>query len=270
MYGGMKKYSREDYYDAVNELIEVITGKYKNNLKAIYAGGSFGRGDFVPGRSDIDIYVVVAGNRKEELERELQGEALKIEKKRFSDLRCIFKALDVSVTTVEEIREGASFLGSGFEYSNFIREGKLLWGEDIKTLIPKPSPEEQKESAKNYLSKVYGMISNQEKYFKWLKLIPFTFMPKSKKECWARQAFNLIFRTAALFLGSKGIYVSRKEDVASAFKKHVKEEELRLIICYALSLWGKWKNEPLNDKETKKLLRNSIEFVRRLQSLNEG
>jgi hypothetical protein len=110
----------------------------------------------------------------------------------------------------------------GFEYSNFIKEGKLLGGEDIKALIIKPSPEKQKESAKNYLGKVYEMVSNQEKYFKCLKWIPFAFVPKTKKERWTSQAFNLIFRTAALFLGSKGFYVSKKEDIASSFKKHVK------------------------------------------------
>lgn len=266
----MKKYYREDYYDAVNELIEVITGRYRKSLRAIYAGGSFARGDFVPERSDIDIYIVVE-NRKEELQRKLQGEVLKIGKKRFTDLRSIFdRVLDISVTTLKEIQEGTSFLGFGFEYSNFIKEGKLLWGEDIKSLIPKSSPEEQKESAKNYLGKVYEMVSNQEKYFKWLKWIPFKFVPKAKKERWTRQAFNLIFRTAALFLGSKGVYVSKKEDVASAFKQHVKEEKLRDIISYALSLWEKWKNEPLNNKETKQLLGNSIEIVKGLQSLDES
>jgi predicted nucleotidyltransferase len=266
----MKKYTREDYYDAVNELIEVITKTYRNGLKAIYAGGSFARGDFVPGRSDVDIYIV-AENRKEELQRELQGEALKIEKKRFTDLRSILdEVLGISVTTLKEIREGTSFLGSGFEYSNFIKEGKLLWGEDIKTFILEPSQERQKESAKNNLGKVYEIVSNQEKYFKWLKWIPFVFVPKAKKERWTRQAFNLIFRTAALFLGSKGVYVSKKEDIASAFKQHVKEEKLRKIISYASSLWEKWKNEPLNNKETKQLLGNSIKIVKGLQSMNES
>jgi hypothetical protein len=64
--------------------------------------------------------------------------------------------------------------------------------------------------------------------------------------------------------------VSKKEDIASAFKQHVKEEKLRNIISYALSLWEKWKNEPLNNKETKQLLENSIEIVKGLQSLNES
>jgi len=263
----MKKYSQKDYYNAVEELVNVVTKRYGHKIKAIYAGGSFARGDFVPGRSDIDLYVV-AENRKEELQRDLQGEALEIEKKYFDDLKPVFdQVLGITVTTLQEIQEGKSFLGAGFEYSNFIKEGKLLWGRDIKVLIPKPLPEKQKESAKNYLDKVYKMISHQERSLKWLKWIPFKFVPKKNKERWARQVFNLTFRTAALFLGGKGIYVSKKEDIAFAFKRCVGEEELCNIVSSVLLLWEKWKTESLSDKETKQLLENSLKFVRRLQSL---
>lgn len=182
----MMKYPRENYYNAVNELIEVITERYGNSLKAIYAGESFARGDFVPGRSDVDIYVVVS-NGKEELQRDLQGEALSIENRYFGKLKSILdEVLSVTVTTLREIREGRSFLGAGFEYSDFIKEGKLLWGEDIRVLIPKPPPEKQKESARNYLDKIYTMVSSQEKRFKWFRWIPFKLVPKNNKERWAR------------------------------------------------------------------------------------
>lgn len=265
--GEMMKYSEKDYYDAVSELVNVITKRYGNKIRAIYAGGSFARGDFVPGRSDIDLYIVVE-DRKEELQKDLQQEALKIEKKYFKELRPVFdEVLGVSTTTLQEIKEGKSFLGAGFEYSNFIREGKLLWGKDIKKLIPKLPPEKQKESARKYLDKVYELISNQERNFKWLKWVPFKLVPKKSKLRWTRQAFNLIFRTAAVFLGSKGVNVSRKKDIVSAFTRHAKEKELCDIISSTLLLWEKWKTEPLSDKETKKLLENSLKFVKGLQSL---
>ncbi|MEM2917156.1 MAG: nucleotidyltransferase domain-containing protein [Candidatus Bathyarchaeia archaeon] len=141
----MKKYPRENYYNAVNELIKVITERYGTNLKAIYAGGSFARGDFVPGRSDIDIYVVVSDG-KEELQKDLQGEALSIEKRYFRKLKSVLdEVLGVTVTTLREIQEGRSFLGAGSEYSNFIKEGKLLWGEDIRK--------------KSFVSGVDGVVS---------------------------------------------------------------------------------------------------------------
>jgi hypothetical protein len=41
----MTEYSRENYYYAVNELIEVITGRYRNGLKAIRAGDDTPYGD---------------------------------------------------------------------------------------------------------------------------------------------------------------------------------------------------------------------------------
>lgn len=263
----MKKYSHKDYYDAVSELVDVISERYENRVKVIYAGGSFAREDFVPGRSDIDLYIVVE-DREDEPERDLQCEALRIEKKYFEELRSVFdEVLGISVTTLREIQEGRSFLGAGFEYSNFIGEGKLLWGEDIKALIPRPPPGKQKESAKKYLDKVYEIASNQEKRFKWLKWIPFKFLPRKNKERWSRQAFSLFFRTAALFLGSKGIYVSKKEDIVSAFNRYTGEEEPRDILTFTLSLWEKWKTESLTDGETKQLLENSFKFIKGLRSL---
>ena len=264
----MRDYSRKDYYNAVSELVNVITQKYGNRIRSIYAGGSFARDDFVPGRSDIDIYIVVE-NRKSEIWKDLQREALEIEKKYFNELKSVFgEVLGVSVTTLEEIQEGKSFLGAGFEYSNFVREGKLLWGEDVRKFIPKPSPERQKESARKYLDQVYGLVSNQERIFKWLKWVPFKLVPKKRKLRWTREAFSLIFRTAALFLGSRGINVSRKEDITSAFRQQIQKNELCDIIFSTLLLWEKWKSSPLTDKETKKLVENSLKFVKGLQSLH--
>ncbi|MFQ6068149.1 MAG: nucleotidyltransferase domain-containing protein [Candidatus Bathyarchaeia archaeon] len=263
----MKKYFQEDYYNAVSELVDVVTKRYGNKVKAIYAGGSFARGDFVPGRSDIDLYVV-GENKEEEMQEELREKALEIEKKYFEDLRSVFdEVLGISVTTLTEIKGGRSFLGAGFEYSNFIQTGKLLWGEDIKSLIPQPSLEKQKETAKNCLQEIYKMVSNQERNFKWIKWIPFKLVPRKYKERWARQAFCLSFRTTALFLGSKGVYVSKKEDIASAFKQYRREKGLCSMLFFALSLWEKWKEEPLSDEEIKLLLENSLRFVKELQLL---
>lgn len=264
----MKAYSKRHYYDAVSELVNVIADEYGNEIKAIYAGGSFARGDFVPGRSDIDIYVV-AKHAKEKLQKDLAEKAKEIEGKYFNSLKPVFdEVLGVTVTSLGEIRDGKSFLGAGFEYSNFIDTGKLLWGEDVKALIPKPSPEERKSSAENYLEKVYSLVSDQERLFKMLRWTPFRFMPKKSRERWTRQAFTLSFRTAALFLGSKGVYVSRKEDITSTFKeKYPKQEELCDTISFILSLWEKWKTKSLSSKETKQLLESSLKFVKGLQLL---
>lgn len=264
----MRKYSHKDYHDAVSELVEVIAKHHGEQVKAVYAGGSFARGDFVPGRSDVDLYVVVKGE-KEELQEALHNKALEIERRHFNNLRAALdEVLGVTVTTLKEVEEGNSFLAMGFEYANFIKDGKLLWGDDIKLLIPKPAAEKQKQTAKNSLNKVFLLVSRLERNLKWLKSVPFRLVPRKSKERWTRQAFELTFRTGALFLGCKGIYVSAKEDIASAFKATMhNEEELCRIISYALSLWEKWKTEPLDDRETKELLENSGKFVKKIQSL---
>jgi predicted nucleotidyltransferase len=261
----MKSYSQEDYDDAVSELVNVMAQKYGDRVESVYAGGSFARGDFVPGRSDIDIYIVVK-EEKEELQKDLKREVLEIEEKHFKELKPLIGAvLDITVTTEKEVEGGQSFLGAGFEYSNFISEGRLLWGNDVKPLIPRSSEEKQKESAETYLKKVYETVSNEERSFKLLMWVPLKLVPGKNKERWTREAFNLTFRAGAVFLGSKGIYASKKENIVDAFNQHVKEEKLCRIISLVSSLWEKWKTQPLNDKETKQLFENSFKFVKGLQ-----
>jgi predicted nucleotidyltransferase len=264
----MKTYTRKDYYDSVSELISLATKKHGNEIMAIYAGGSFAREDFVPGRSDIDVYVV-AKDDSEELRRFLERKAAETERKYFNNLRSILdEVLSIAITTLEEVQSGRSFLGAGFEYSNFMDTGRLLWGTDIKPLIRTPLPEKQKESAKEYLNKVYDMVSKKEKSFIWFRYVPFRILPRSSRERWTREAFNLTFRTIALFLGSKGVYVSRKEDIANAFRKMCADEkDLCTIISFASSMWEKWKTNPLSAEETKRLLKNSLILVKGLKLL---
>jgi predicted nucleotidyltransferase len=267
----MNMYTRKDYYDSVNELIALVTEKHGSEITAIYAGGSFAREDFVPGRSDIDVYVVVKDD-SEELRRFLEQKAEEVERKYFNNLRSVLgEVLSIATTTLEEVQSGRSFLGAGFEYSNFMDTGRLLWGTDIKPLIQKPTPKKQKESAKEYLGKVFEMVSKIEKSFRWLMWVPFKILPKSSKERWTRESFNLTFRTIALFLGSKGVYVSRKEDIASSFQKMcANEKDLCTVTSFALSMWEKWKTKPLSNKETKQLLKNSLILVKGLKSLENA
>jgi predicted nucleotidyltransferase len=267
----MNMFTRKDYYDSVSELIVLATENHEREIMAIYAGGSFAREDFIPGRSDIDVYFVVKDG-SEELKRFLEQKAQEVERKYFKNLRSILgEVLSIAITTLEEVQSGRSFLGAGFEYSDFMDTGRLLWGTDIKPLIPTPPPEKQKESAKEYLGKVYEMFSKMEKSFIWFRWIPFRILPRSSKERWTREAFNLTFRTIALFLGSKGVYVSRKEDIASAFQKMCADEkDLCTVISFASSMWEKWKTNPLSDKETKKLLKNSLILIKGLKLLENA
>lgn len=85
----------------------------------------------------------------------LKEKAKRIEMKYLSNLRSIHdEVISVEVTTIEEVKSGRSFLGASFEYQNFIKDGKLLWGRDVKGLIPKPSRDAIMESARRALMNI--------------------------------------------------------------------------------------------------------------------
>lgn len=265
----MGKYVKKDYLDALRELVDDIMAKYATAVKAIYAGGSVARGDFVPGRSDIDVYVVLGDSNKDEFQKLLEAEAGRIEAKHFEDLKPVLdEVIGVTVTTLEEIRNGKSFLGAGFEYHNFVNSGKLLFGEDVRELILKPTPVKEKEAAQNALNQIYEMVQKQERMVKWFKWLPLKLFPRNKRERLTRQAFSLIFRTASIWLCGSGVYVSGKEDTTEAFRKECsRERELCEVVSEALKLWEKWAVAELSGKETKWLFNNALKFVKGLQRL---
>lgn len=265
----MKTYTKEDYLNALNEFVDVVARKYSEEVKAVYVGGSVARGDFVPRRSDVDFYIVSKGDNKEELQKKLEEEVRKLETRYFKDLRHLHdEVVGATVTTLEEIQKGTSFLGTGFEYQNFIKTGKLLWGEDIKALIPKPTLKEQREDAQKFLQGLYELAQAWERMFKWFKWVPLKIIPRRNKGRWTRQAFSLIFRSATVMLCGDGVYVSGKEETTTAFKKkYPKEEELCNMISQTLIHWEKWKTRSLSDKETRQLLENSLKFVKGLHLL---
>jgi predicted nucleotidyltransferase len=252
-------------------LIALATEKHETAIVAIYAGGSFAREDFVPGRSDVDIYFIVKDNN-EELENSLGQIAKKVERKHFHNLRSTLgEVLSIAVTSLDDIQPGRSFLAAGFEYSDFMDTGRLLWGTDIKPLIPAPSPETQRESAQLYLGRIYEMASEVEKSYRWFGWIPLRVLGRSSKEKWTREAFNFTFRTLAVYLGSKGVYASRKEDIMGRFQKICANQiDLCGIASFASSMWEKWKTNALSDKETKQLIKNSFILARGLRKADSA
>ncbi len=109
---------RENYFRAIGELVKYCRrSKCRDEIVALYLGGSVARGDFVPGRSDIDIYAV-ARDDKGGVERILKGAARRIASESLRELFEIHREpLGITVTTIEEVRSGSSFLGTGFEYA---------------------------------------------------------------------------------------------------------------------------------------------------------
>ena len=216
-------------------------------------------GDFIPECSDIDIYVVLRDGDKLEFKKRLKKEAKKVEMRCLSNLKSIHdEVISVEVTTIEEVRSGRSFLGAGFEYQNFIRDGKLLWGRDIKGLIPKPSREAVIESAKRALMRIYEQIPKWENLARCLD--------EFGKERATRMAFSLIFRSAAIVLCGRGVYVGGKCEIVSAFRRlYPCENELNGVLDWALEMWRRWAENPLHDYEVERLNEEAFRFVRLLK-----
>jgi len=254
----MKRVSKEDYREAIEELVEFCgKSRHKENIVAVYLGGSVARGDFSPGRSDIDIYVVVSG-RKKEIEEELREAARRISAGKLGPLFEVHQdPIGIAVTTLSEIRAGRSFLAAGFEYHNFIKTGKLLWGHEIKPLIPKPSREEERAMAKRALKQVCALLS---------KCRPP--VDEQNRERITYGLFSTIFRTACIALCGQGRYVSGKGEVVSAFcEVYPQEHKLHEILSQSFILWKEWEKRALNEEEMQQLRKFSLEFIPRICEL---
>lgn len=82
-----------------------------------------------------------------------------------------------------------------------------------------------------------------------------------------RLAFSLIFRSASIALCGRGVYVSGKEEVVSAFRRiYPHEDELNDLLRWALEMWRGWAESPLRDYEVEKLIWEAFRFVRLLKS----
>ncbi|MCI2425114.1 nucleotidyltransferase domain-containing protein [Candidatus Acetothermia bacterium] len=244
--------SERDYWKSIEELIVVCKrSQHKGDIIAIYLGGSVARGDFSPGRSDIDIYVVTSG-KKEEIGEELKEAARKIATERLKDLLEVHREpIGISLTTVSESQAGNSFLAAGFEYENFINTGKLLYGRDIKSLIPKPTREEERALAERALKEVCAFVTERE-----------LSVDEQNRERLSYGIFSSIFRTACIALCGKGRYVSGKRKAVMAFHEvYMHESPLCQIISQTLELWEEWERRSLTEEELQRLTGFSLEFV---------
>jgi predicted nucleotidyltransferase len=130
---------RKNYFDSINCFIEYIkTEGLDKKIVAIYLGGSLGRGDFSPGRSDIDIYIINKEENKD-IENKINSKAIEITNTNLAELKKVCtNPFTVAFTNFKAIKDGSSWLAVGPEYYSFIETGKLLLGNDIKDILPLP------------------------------------------------------------------------------------------------------------------------------------
>jgi predicted nucleotidyltransferase len=239
--------SKEDYDRAVDEFIGSIKSGLSEKVISVYATGSYARGDFVPGRSDIDIYVVTKVSDSD-VEKELRSFADPIVEKYLRDVKLIQPdVLSLAVTNLEDIRAGKSWLGIGWEYYVFKRESKLLYGEDIRPLIPEPDPKAIHASARDVLN---NMVFSRGKFIYYI--------------------FSAMFRMLAIFLSMRDVYIAAKLDAFREFDKlYPSEKESVNAVKRAYELWNVWSERDLDDQEVSELIHCMLkvhETINRLMS----
>lgn len=236
-----------DYTAAINAFVS-SAAQYDRQIVSIYLGGSVARGDFTPGRSDIDVFVVLRA-RDGELERTLREHARRIEA-RYLDhvMRSNPEPFSVTFTSLDEIQGGSSFLGIGFEYHQFVTTAKRLYGEDI---IPRIQPTDQERSwdiATFGLNMLQALAQAQDIEQAEPALAGFFFSP--------------IFRAAALGLGGQGVFVGGKQETVEAFATtYPREDALTTKLQRAFALWQIWAERDLTAEETRELAQLCQNFV---------
>jgi len=239
--------SKEDYDRAVDEFIGSIGSRFGEKVVSVYAAGSYARGDFVPGRSDIDVYVVTKVGDSD-VEKELRSLADPIVEKYLRDVKLIQPdVLSLAVTSLEDVRAGKSWLGIGWEYYAFKRESKLLYGEDIRPLIPEPNPKAINASARDFLK---NNVFSPSRFIYYI--------------------FSAIFRMLAIFLSMSGEYVAAKLDALREFTRlYPDEKETVSALQRAYELWDVWRERDLDDQEMSELMHSMLnvhETINRLMS----
>jgi predicted nucleotidyltransferase len=229
--------SREDYEGAVNELVAFARDKLGDKISSIYVVGSYARGDFIPGRSNIDLFIVVKGGVDEvvRIQKQLEPYAAQLNEKYLSDVGWTLNkgALGLYYTNFDGALD--FYVDDAWEYHLLMRESKLLYGEDIRPRIHKPDPQKVSKIAQDAL-KCFNTFVQSRDCVSYEKCIPLL--------------FGLIFKTLALYLSTIGVYVGGKQDVLRAFKRlHPNETEAIKNAERAYGLWVTWGQRDLEERE---------------------
>lgn len=223
----------EDYNQVLDRVKTLCQSNSFPGLIAIYVAGSVARGDFLPGRSDIDLYAV-ADHVDPNLQQILADVAVELGSTLTEVARANPQPVGITLTSLAAIEAGQSFLGAGFEYHNFMNTGRRLWGREIRPLLPKPSREQERSDAAAVLSQYRGLFS-----------VP---LPEDE-DVKAGQIFTALFRTLCILLSGRGVYSSAKAAAVSSFATEFPTSPLIKPLQALLRLWRTWGDGPLSKAE---------------------
>jgi len=247
---------RNRYQKALDMTLALSKERLRSELVALYLSGSYLRGDFIHGWSDIDITAVV----KDEV---LTNESSK---------RQFFQKCKAICEEVEKAYPGVKIdlgnpLGTTSEsvvrqksnLSLFLlrQQQKMLFGRDILKEAPILGVEripEWGKAATLWLCDHFLEILQAEQISEDKNLV------KS-----ARWAITDVMKIAQNSLFIKGIVKLRKEDVAESFENEFASFEFKDVVRQALQLQSTWEEAERNSKKLIDFIGNAKKFTQALK-----
>lgn len=242
-----------DYKNAIEEMVSYIKdAEFKHSIIAVYIGGSVSRGDFVPGRSDIDLYVVMSMIDKD-VESNLIHKASQVANNLLTGLhRTCGECISVTFTTIKDIKEGRSWIGYGSAYFDFINSSKILYGMDIKSQIITPTVEEIKNTSSQAMDMLLSYIQSNNK----------PNLNEDNLNYILRGVFGGVFSAIHFLLSYNGIYVRGKREMkdifVDTFKADVNEGKL---VDLLYNEWCTYGARDLSVEEGYELIDNSLVLI---------
>ncbi len=255
----------EKYHQAIDSVIEQLKINFKDDIISIIVVGSWARGDFIPGQSDIDLNIVINAGDSSECEVKARTLADSIQKKYLSEFPNLKEEIiGICVTTMDEIKSGKSHLGSGFVYYDFLNSSKILFGEDIRNQILSPSKEEAFTSAKNCIQ---GILNK----YNFIEELLEADVESAKKYFSGREmadlAFAMFFRGSSVFLATKEVYISSKKLILEEITKEPYPDWMKQRLEIAYNYWINWKEKSLSEEEVFDFLKMAYVYLKSLNSL---
>jgi hypothetical protein len=177
----MKPTPYDDINNVLGELTKGTVSIFGDKLIGVYLSGSLSYGDFVPGRSDIDLFCILKTPVTKEEVEELRKFHAKIEQ----DNPKWAKRIESQYIPIEMFKskepptEPRPWLGEGVLYPNscfgnewlinnylLYHHGVTLFGPEIKTIIKPVNIEEVRKAAIKDLYKEWEPKLNDPEFFK--------------------------------------------------------------------------------------------------------
>ena len=237
--------SKETYYQVVRKFGRKIKQHLKDDFVSYVVIGSLGRGDVVPGWSDIDSVLVVKDKSRECLRvvDEVKSEVERDNPWLIGEEGSWFT---VWIVTQEEFLYGADEFPSKLDLIDFKSIGRTIVGEDLISHI-KASEIDRKE-----------IVNIFSEYWSWLKKMD----EKGFSPFWkGRNAITYTLDAARYLLLINEMYVSAKKDIVEKFEQNFPNFRYLPTLKKAYRLREKWVKIKDDQQILNQIYKEALQFL---------